>query len=356
MLQVGGDLDLGQKAFDAEHGAELGFEHLERDRAVVPHVAREVHGRHAAAADLPLDRVAISQRCTQLRKSVHDPGVVMDLKVAVRVHDWCAVRRHAASVRMGGRAAASPRRPPPGRHSAAAGRCASASARCATCRRSCKLVWRTSPALTVANLLLRLVRALLPVATLYVGKLIIDEVVAPGAAPAGAPDGLREWLAQRPARPPRLAAGRRVRAGRALRRARPRRLAARLAALRAVHQRHQRAPDGARGHARPRGLRGQRAAGPARPRAPPDHGPHDADEPALRPGAGRGHHRQLRRRAGGLRALADRAAARGARAGLPRRGALQRAELLAQLRADAGAARARLRAPDRAPASRPRRK
>ena len=40
-----------------------------------------------------------------------------------------------------------------------------------------RLVWQTSPALTVANVLLRLVRAFLPVAMLYVGKLTIDEVV-----------------------------------------------------------------------------------------------------------------------------------------------------------------------------------
>ena len=39
------------------------------------------------------------------------------------------------------------------------------------------MVWRTSPSLTAASLLLRLVRALLPVVTLYVGKLIIDDVV-----------------------------------------------------------------------------------------------------------------------------------------------------------------------------------
>ena len=40
-----------------------------------------------------------------------------------------------------------------------------------------RLVWATSAPLTVWDLLLRLLRALLPVATLYVGKLIIDEVV-----------------------------------------------------------------------------------------------------------------------------------------------------------------------------------
>lgn len=40
-----------------------------------------------------------------------------------------------------------------------------------------QLIWQTSPALTSASLLLRIVRAAVPLATLYVGKLIIDEVV-----------------------------------------------------------------------------------------------------------------------------------------------------------------------------------
>ena len=39
------------------------------------------------------------------------------------------------------------------------------------------MVWRTSPGLAAASVALRLVRAFAPVATLYVGKLIIDEVV-----------------------------------------------------------------------------------------------------------------------------------------------------------------------------------
>ena len=39
------------------------------------------------------------------------------------------------------------------------------------------MVWRASPGLTAASLVLRLIRALLPVATLFVGKLIIDDVV-----------------------------------------------------------------------------------------------------------------------------------------------------------------------------------
>ncbi|MDF2772396.1 MAG: transporter related protein, partial [Geminicoccaceae bacterium] len=57
-----------------------------------------------------------------------------------------------------------------------------------------KLVWETSRTLTLASLLLRLVRAVLPVATLFVGKLIIDEVVALAARP-GTPSTLSGWYA-----------------------------------------------------------------------------------------------------------------------------------------------------------------
>ena len=37
-------------------------------------------------------------------------------------------------------------------------------------------IWATSPALTIATLGLRVVRAFLPIATLYIGKLIIDSI------------------------------------------------------------------------------------------------------------------------------------------------------------------------------------
>ena len=40
-----------------------------------------------------------------------------------------------------------------------------------------QLIWETSPIMTVANLLLRVMRAAIPLTTLYIGKLIIDEVV-----------------------------------------------------------------------------------------------------------------------------------------------------------------------------------
>jgi ATP-binding cassette subfamily B protein len=55
------------------------------------------------------------------------------------------------------------------------------------------MVWRTSRGLTAASLVLRLVRAVLPVVTLYVGKLIIDNVVLLVQAP-DKPETLGLWL------------------------------------------------------------------------------------------------------------------------------------------------------------------
>ena len=71
MLEVGRDLDLGEEPLDAEHGAEVGFQNLERDVAVVAQVAREVDGGHAARADLTLDLVVIGERGAELGEWVH---------------------------------------------------------------------------------------------------------------------------------------------------------------------------------------------------------------------------------------------------------------------------------------------
>ena len=55
-----------------------------------------------------------------------------------------------------------------------------------------KQIWETSPGMTVASLALRLVRALLPVVTLYVGKLIIDEALRLVALDTGF-DTIAQW-------------------------------------------------------------------------------------------------------------------------------------------------------------------
>ncbi len=55
-----------------------------------------------------------------------------------------------------------------------------------------RLVWHTSPALFTTNLGLRLIRSLLPVTMLYIGKLIVDEVVrVVGTTPVL--EGLAAW-------------------------------------------------------------------------------------------------------------------------------------------------------------------
>lgn len=56
-----------------------------------------------------------------------------------------------------------------------------------------RLIWRTSRSLTLADLALRFIRALLPVVTLFIGKLIIDEVILL-ARPGGAPAGIGDWF------------------------------------------------------------------------------------------------------------------------------------------------------------------
>ena len=56
-----------------------------------------------------------------------------------------------------------------------------------------RLVWSTSPGLTLATVGLRLLRAILPTAALYVGKLIIDAVVAEARLPHPGL-GFSDWL------------------------------------------------------------------------------------------------------------------------------------------------------------------
>ena len=56
-----------------------------------------------------------------------------------------------------------------------------------------RLIWETGRTLVALDVALRFARALLPVVTLYIGKLIIDEVIALSQA-AGTPDSLANWF------------------------------------------------------------------------------------------------------------------------------------------------------------------
>ena len=66
MLEPRGELDLPEKALGAERRGQLGMQHLERDRPVVALVTGEVDRRHPAAAELPLEDVAVGERGGEL--------------------------------------------------------------------------------------------------------------------------------------------------------------------------------------------------------------------------------------------------------------------------------------------------
>src|ERR1051326_4591328 len=57
------------------------------------------------------------------------------------------------------------------------------------------MVWETSPALNLATAFLRLVRALLPLAMLWVSKLILDGLVAWRAHATGSPEAIWKLVA-----------------------------------------------------------------------------------------------------------------------------------------------------------------
>ena len=79
MLEVRRDANLGQEAFGAELGRELGIEHLERDGAFVPEIAREIHRRHSAGADLTFDLIPARKRGVELGDRFHGgAGVAND--------------------------------------------------------------------------------------------------------------------------------------------------------------------------------------------------------------------------------------------------------------------------------------
>jgi hypothetical protein len=59
MLQPGGEADLPLEPLEAETRGQVGMEYLDGDRPVVAEVVREIHGRHAAAAELALESVPV---------------------------------------------------------------------------------------------------------------------------------------------------------------------------------------------------------------------------------------------------------------------------------------------------------
>ena len=67
MCQVNRDVDLLREPVDAYHGREFRVEHFDGDCASVAVVRRTIHGRHPAAAELVLDRVAAGEDAPGLK-------------------------------------------------------------------------------------------------------------------------------------------------------------------------------------------------------------------------------------------------------------------------------------------------
>ena len=59
MLKIGGGRDLGEEPLGADDGGQFGPQHLDRHAAIVPDVLRQVHGGHAALAELTLEAVSV---------------------------------------------------------------------------------------------------------------------------------------------------------------------------------------------------------------------------------------------------------------------------------------------------------
>jgi len=61
VLQAGGGGDLLHEALGAEHGSQLGPEHLDRDLPLVLEVLGQVYRGHSALAQLPLDAIPVGE-------------------------------------------------------------------------------------------------------------------------------------------------------------------------------------------------------------------------------------------------------------------------------------------------------
>jgi hypothetical protein len=77
VLEAGGELDLPLEALGPERAGEIGVQHLECDRTLVPEVLGEEDGRHAAPPELALEGVGRGESSLQLGAQV---GQVPDLR------------------------------------------------------------------------------------------------------------------------------------------------------------------------------------------------------------------------------------------------------------------------------------
>jgi hypothetical protein len=64
MLEARGGPNLLHEAIRAQDRSEFGLQDFDSDLPLVFEILRQVHGRHAARAELAFDAVSISQSCS----------------------------------------------------------------------------------------------------------------------------------------------------------------------------------------------------------------------------------------------------------------------------------------------------
>ena len=74
MLQPGCGLDFPEEPIDTNQFRQIAMHDFDRDLAIVAEVVREIHVRHAAGTDLPLDGVAVRQGRFETVERFHAMG------------------------------------------------------------------------------------------------------------------------------------------------------------------------------------------------------------------------------------------------------------------------------------------
>ena len=70
--------NLGEEPVRADDVRQLALQYLDADMALVPDVAREIHGRHSTDAELSLDAVPRQEGRRELRRNIGHSAILAD--------------------------------------------------------------------------------------------------------------------------------------------------------------------------------------------------------------------------------------------------------------------------------------
>jgi hypothetical protein len=70
VLEPGSELDLAEEARDPAGSAHLGSDELDRNRAAVAEILRQIDRRHPSGAELALNGIAFAERGSQALQGI----------------------------------------------------------------------------------------------------------------------------------------------------------------------------------------------------------------------------------------------------------------------------------------------